>query len=61
MEVKAGKTAIWTWTCPECGIDNEHFLTEDELLPNELDCDFCPHESGLIDWSKAPEADVDEQ
>ena len=39
-----------TWECPECGIENEIFLEEGVPLPDELACDFCDHESGLIKW-----------
>ena len=46
------ETALGTWECPECFCDNSFFLVKGELLPNELNCSFCSHESGEIVWIK---------
>lgn len=50
MKVKAEKTALATWECPICNAENTEFLLEDKNLPDELQCSFCGHESGLIRW-----------
>lgn len=46
------ETTIGFWECPDCFCKNSIFLTEGELLPEELDCDFCCHKSGEIEWIK---------
>ena len=51
--VLAHSTEAVTWECPVCHIDNDDFLFEGEPLPPELCCDFCGHESGLIEWDEA--------
>lgn len=49
----AEESEMCTWVCPDCGVKNEEFILEGEQLPpDELDCDFCGHESGPIDWEK---------
>lgn len=48
--MKAEETTLITWECPECTATNTIFLIENELLPKELQCSFCNHKSGLIDW-----------
>jgi len=44
------ETALATWVCPICGLENTSFLIEGEPLPDELHCSFCEHESGSINW-----------
>jgi len=44
------ETVLAIWECPICGLENTSFLIEGESLPDELQCSFCGHESGLIKW-----------
>jgi len=46
----AAETALATWMCPICGLENTDFLVEGQSLPDELCCSFCGHESGPIKW-----------
>lgn len=50
MEILAEESELGTWKCPICNLENTIFLIKDEPLPDELQCSFCNHESGLIDW-----------
>lgn len=52
MEVVAKETALSTWECPICNAENTEFLVEGKRLPDELQCSFCGHESGLIRWDR---------
>jgi len=46
------ETALVTWECPICFIDNTYYLIEQKPLPDELECAFCSHKSGKIEWTK---------
>ena len=48
--MKATETVLATWECPICELDNTEFLIEGQSLSDELQCSFCEHESGFIDW-----------
>ncbi len=50
MKILAKETTQAVWTCPICGLENVEFLIEGCSLPDELQCSFCNHESGLIKW-----------
>ena len=50
MKILAKETILATWKCPVCESENTEFLVEGQSLSKELQCSFCNHESGLIEW-----------
>lgn len=51
------ESGMTTWTCPECGYENELFMLEGDSLPEELECPICNFNSGPIEWTEVQHDD----